>query len=88
MKSAWEQLTQGQCNNDEELIKGKPKLTARQFKERVKASEARVTAKMAKVQALDKLGTAEARKAKKALSDSWDNRTTENVRGFWIAANA
>lgn len=87
MQSAWEKLTGGQCNNDHPVNVKKKGLTARQEKERFKAQAGTVCAKMARVKALDAIGTNESRKASKSMSNSWDKRVGKNVTGFWVAAN-
>ena len=81
--SHWEKLTGGQCNNDEAIPKAR-KATARSLKRALfrEKAEARAQSKFDKVDALHALGTPEARRDLRKLSDRWDKRTTKNVRGF------
>lgn len=85
-QSAWEVLTGGQCNNDLVPVKKKAK-TAREVKLAVKLQSKRVASKMARITALDAIGTNESRKALKTLSDSWDKRCGTNTKGFWVPGN-
>lgn len=87
--SAWERLTMGQCNNDEVLPKAR-KQTVRSLKRQLwrEKAEARAQAKFDKADALIELGTPEARKELRKLSDDWTKRRSKNVKGFHRATKA
>ena len=75
--SAWEKLTQGQCNNDLPALAVKP-LTARQIKDRAMRDKHVAAAERKFERAAHLTG-----KALRKLSDSWDNRTATNTKGFF-----
>jgi hypothetical protein len=87
-KSVWERITAGQCNNNESLYVRRKVETARQFKDRVRAQAAAIEKKFDKLAALDKMATPEALKVKRAMSDRWDKRRSNNVAGFYNAKTA
>lgn len=73
----WEKVTQGQCNNELPEVKAKP-LTARQIKDAAMREHHihRAEQKFEKARHLQG-------KALRKLSDSWNNRTATNTKGFF-----
>lgn len=78
MRSAWEKLTQGRCNNDEPLAVQRKAKTARQIKdEAMRRDSVRRAAKK-----FDKAAHRTGKELRK-LSDSWDRRENTNTKGFF-----
>lgn len=76
-KSAWEKLTQGQCNNELPEPKAR-KQTVRQLKDKAM----RVKHLAAAERKFEKAAHLEG-KALRKLSDSWVKRSSSNVTGFF-----
>ena len=87
MRSAWEKMTGGQCNNNLPEVKHKAR-TARQLKDKMLAQLNHVERKFNKLAALDAQGTQESRKEKRRMSDSWTRRGGADTRGFFNQAAA
>lgn len=87
MQSAWEKLTDGQCNNNLPEVKRKP-LTARKVKDKMRAQLNHIEWKFDKIAALNAQDTQESRKEKRRMSDSWTKRGSTNTRGSYNQAAA
>lgn len=83
MKSAWERLTNGRCNNDEDVLARPKAKTAREIKRELDAQR---TAE----KALKKFERAASMQGKdlRKLSDSWVKRLNRNPGDFHKAQPA
>lgn len=86
-QSAWEILTGGQCNNSTPARKRRPE-TARAMKERERQRVHTLERKFDKLAALDAVGTPEARKEKRKMSDQWTKREQRNPGQLYNRAAA
>lgn len=87
-QSAWEILTGGQCNNALPLEQKKRKSTARVLKDLERARVHTLERKFDKLAALDAVGTPEARKEKRKMSDQWTKRASRNTGQLFDRAAA
>ena len=80
--SAWERLTDGLCNADLPDT-ARPSLTARQIKDASRMQQKKARLKFDKAAALAAENTVESRREWRKMSETWFNRGTGTLRGFY-----
>ena len=80
--SAWERLTNGLCNADLPDT-ARPAHTARQIKNVARRQQKKARLKFDKASALTIENTVESRREWSKMSETWYNRGTGTLRGFY-----
>ena len=80
--SAWERLTNGLCNADLPDT-ARPALTARQIKDVARRQQKKARLKFDKAAALTIENTVESIREWRKMSETWYNRGTGTLRGFY-----